>query len=419
MAKKFDSSKFTKQWEKARRKISVGTCAAEIQCELIVSLDQQVLGAKAGPLTAAEHSVEDVPERLTLDCDRPIQEANGESVTLYDFKPGGSGERYGDPIADAYAVIARANNAILAIADGSDWGPQTREAARSAVRGSMECLNRRLFGSQYPLKTTQDVMNAILQSVHSAHKCILQTEGATSSSLCVAVVCELVRPVRNKNWCVCVANLGDSACFVWSNRKGIVQEVTYSASGRGPYLGRANGDKSDKCDLHCSFLPVHENDTVFLVTNGIIQNFDPVVLLEATANDKADRGSPASEPVALPVLSPEERRTAKLAKLTGLFLNARSRRRVEYLSAMYLVETLISYAIQITDEKRKFLERCWSDVDYINAEDRSSKEHEILKIADDYPGKLDHATAVAYKVGYLTDGQRHTIRKAYFYSPTE
>ena len=342
---------------------------------------------------------------------RPIQEANGESVTLYDFKPG-TGEHYGDPIADVYAVIARANNAILVIADGSDWGPKAREAARSTVRGSIECLNKRLFDSQYPLKTTRDVINAILLSFDSAHKCILETEGATSSALCVAVVCELVRPVRNKNWCVCVANLGNSACFVWSNRKGIAQEVTYGNSGKG-CLGHAIGDKPDKSNLRCGFLPVHENDTVFLVTDGISENFDPVVLCEATASGKAgaekrgstDKGANAEHQPAAPI--PEETESAKLAKLTELLLSARSHKRVEYLNADILVNTLIEYAIQVTDEKRKFLERCWDDVDYIDAEDQSSKEYEILKVAEDYPGKVDHATAVAYKVGHLTDGQRH------------
>ena len=67
----------------------MGTCAAEIQCEPIVSLDQQVLGAKAGPLTATEHSVEDVPERrktstcvLDIMSQTASQNGNGGANTL-------------------------------------------------------------------------------------------------------------------------------------------------------------------------------------------------------------------------------------------------------------------------------------------------------------------------------------------------
>eukprot|EP00731_Ephydatia_muelleri_P037780 Em0562g3a len=350
--KKFDASKFTKQWEKARRKISVGACAAEIQCEPIVSLDPRIVGTKTGPLTgmmcAKEQLAEDCPDGDeksdvsdvenpdflndlpssgdggTLNWDRPIQETSGESPgSTTPYWPSLTG-RIGDP--------------------------RRGRAARSAVRGSMECLNRKLFDSQYPLKTTRDVMNAILQSFDSAHKCILQTEGATSSSL----VCR--RGVRTR-------------------QAGAKQELTNPTCG-------------------CGFLPVHENDIVFLVTDGIFENFDPVVLLDKRAQKTAG--------------------TPKKAQVQPSSVLHWSHKRVEHLSSGILVESLIEYAIDVTDQKRKFLERWWSDLDYINAEDRSSKEHEILKIADDFPGKVDHATAVAYEVGYLTDGQRHTGRKAFF-----
>lgn len=345
---------------------------------------------------------------------RPIQEASGDAVTLYDFKPG-TGEHYGDPIADVYAIVARSNNAILAIADGCECGPKSREAARCAVRGSIEYLNRRLFDSTHPPKTTQDVINAILQSFDSAQKCILQTD-ATAATLCVAVVCELVKPVRNKNWCVCVVNVGDSACFVWSNKKGIAQEVTYRCAldnAKG-CLGHVVGDQPDKANLACCFLPVHENDTIFLVTNGISRNFDPVVLLEESTTAAKSGGSVKNARSTEPSLSSEERERAKVTKLTELFLNARSHKRVESLSAVLVTETLIDYAIQVTDEKRKFLERSWGDQDYVDADDKSTKEYEILKIAEEYPGKVDHASVVAYKVGFLTDG---IVRKGSLYSP--
>ena len=355
----------------------------------------------------------------TLNWDCPIQEATGDSVTLFDFKPG-TGEHYGDPIADVYAVIARPNNAILALADGCNCGPKSRDAARRAVRGSIDYLNRRLFEAKHTPKTTQDVINVILQSFDSAQKCILQTD-ATTTSLCVAVVCELARPVRNKNWCVCMVNVGSSACYVWSNRKGIVQEVTYRCASDGSCLGHVIGDQPDKANLSCGFLPVHENDTIFLATSGISDNFDPVVLHEAGAKEVALDGRRESDASALAnttlLLSSEERETAKLSKLTELLLRTRTHKRVENLSAQLVTETLIDYAIQATDEKRRFLERCWNDDDYVDAEDKSAKEHEDLQLAEDYPGKVDHASVVAYKVGYLNEGQRPSLRKAFMYSP--
>eukprot|EP00731_Ephydatia_muelleri_P037779 Em0562g2a len=345
MAKKFDSSKFTNEAPNTQPQLKTLNVNPTTAC----SFDRSVVPGKCGnathlgPIAVGKGKAQDLSgdmcrgDSVDTGLRPPHPRANGESVTLYDFKPGGSGERYGDPIADAYAVIARANNAILAIADGSDWGPQTREAARSAAGAQQELVRvRREPRGQRVLRVEQQE--------------------------------------------------GDRA-------GGDVQRLGQRAVSRTRKRGQIGGQ-----NVTCTagFLPVHENDTVFLVTNGIIQNFDPVVLLEATANDKADRGSPASEPVALPVA--QEGRVFERYVPRG-----------------------DSHQLRDSDYGREaeFLERCWSDVDYINAEDRSSKEHEILKIADDYPGKLDHATAVAYKVGYLTDGQRHTIRKAYFYSPTE
>ena len=40
-----------RQWLKARHKISVGSQAAEVQCERIIDLKLSVMGTKTGPLT--------------------------------------------------------------------------------------------------------------------------------------------------------------------------------------------------------------------------------------------------------------------------------------------------------------------------------------------------------------------------------
>ena len=53
----------------------MGTCAAEIQCEAIVTLDPEVLGAKAGPLTAAEHWADDNPKSGVSDITAESQAA--------------------------------------------------------------------------------------------------------------------------------------------------------------------------------------------------------------------------------------------------------------------------------------------------------------------------------------------------------
>ena len=55
-------------------------------------------------------------------------------------------ENAGNPIADTFAVVARKNSAILALADGVNWGNKAALAARCAVSGCVEYLNTAIFG---------------------------------------------------------------------------------------------------------------------------------------------------------------------------------------------------------------------------------------------------------------------------------
>ena len=51
----------------------------------------------------------------------------------------------GDPIADCFGLCARANSALMVVADGVNWGEKSRMAARCAVYGVMKHINERLF----------------------------------------------------------------------------------------------------------------------------------------------------------------------------------------------------------------------------------------------------------------------------------
>lgn len=79
----------------------------------------------------------------SLDEDRCF----GVSVSLYEKNPL-TGINAGNPIADVFGVIARDNNAIIALADGVNWGEGARLAARCAIRGAIDHLNQHLFNSE-------------------------------------------------------------------------------------------------------------------------------------------------------------------------------------------------------------------------------------------------------------------------------
>ena len=73
-------------------------------------------------------------------------------------------ENAGNPIADTFAVVARKNSAVLALADGVNWGNKAALASRCAVSGCVEYLNAAIFGgdaaAQAKRNLTTQVRNA-------------------------------------------------------------------------------------------------------------------------------------------------------------------------------------------------------------------------------------------------------------------
>ena len=347
---------------------------------------------------------------------------------MYEHKPG-SNERHGDPIADVYAFVARPNNAILAIADGWNWGPKSRQAARCAVHGSIEKLQELLF-SESPPTNTQDVVTCIRRSFDRAQELIMKHE-STTTSLCVAVVCPLVK--SKGEWGLCVVSVGNSSCFVWQNKTGVAYEVTFAAIGSskdaldyGGCLGPSIGDDPDLSNLLCCYATVSDDDVIFLTTDGISNNFDPVSLFQGTTELRNVR-RPVSEfadrrnlSPTLPLLTQDQREAGKLSNLSNVLQKARSQRRSDHLSALALKDALVEYVVEATEAKRTFLERSWHSVNDpdLTTEERAAKEKEIFQLADGYPGKLDHATMVAYQVGVLSENSRYTKSKAFLFSPT-
>lgn len=69
----------------------------------------------------------------------------GISISLYENNPV-TNESSGNPIADCYGLVTRENAAVLALADGVNWGEGARLAARSAVHGCLDYIDTAIFG---------------------------------------------------------------------------------------------------------------------------------------------------------------------------------------------------------------------------------------------------------------------------------
>lgn len=101
-------------------------------------------------------------------------------------------------------------------------GTKASIAARSAVHGSIEYLNRALFcpSINSELTTTKDVFVALLRSFHAAHSLILQEQGMLTT-LTVCTILPLPNSNTDTNICekkyiACTCNVGDSLAYVYS-----------------------------------------------------------------------------------------------------------------------------------------------------------------------------------------------------------
>uniref|UniRef100_A0A914P1T8 PPM-type phosphatase domain-containing protein n=1 Tax=Panagrolaimus davidi TaxID=227884 RepID=A0A914P1T8_9BILA len=127
------------------------------------------------------------------------QRSYGASISLYEKHPV-TGMNAGTPIADVFGIISRENNAIIALADGVNWGEGARLAARCAIRGALDHLNAAVENNSF--ETTTDVFHCMLGAFHAGHSLILQ-EGGALTTLCVA----FVAPIKNSdNYALCCAN---------------------------------------------------------------------------------------------------------------------------------------------------------------------------------------------------------------------
>uniref|UniRef100_A0A1I7TF76 PPM-type phosphatase domain-containing protein n=1 Tax=Caenorhabditis tropicalis TaxID=1561998 RepID=A0A1I7TF76_9PELO len=365
--------------------------------------------------------------------------AFGMSVSLYEKNPL-SGVNAGEPIADVWGVVGRNNNGVLALADGVNWGEGARLAARCAIRGAIDHLNARVIKDS--LADTTEVFHEMLAAFHSAHSLILQ-EGGMLTTLCVS----LVAPVKRGNgWALCVCNVGDSLCFVYNRHYG-VREVTLGSHDidqmrdmrdAGGALGPVDGRNPQLHNLTCSMTFVEEGDIVFITSDGVSDNFDPVVgkfcvikksehenkenthlrPREDRTLDVSTRGGDKDKnteyarnrpcAASLPCVDAAKRHELMLVRMRDVIGNGfgnetprgpSSEYQYPPVSASTLCHRLIHFATQLSTAKRRVLENpeLYKKEKMSKSEQRARRKMVREKIAD-MPGKLDHASVVAYHV---------------------
>ncbi|XP_046489818.1 PP2C-like domain-containing protein CG9801 isoform X2 [Neodiprion pinetum] len=382
---------------------------------------------------------------------RPHDLAYGVATTLYEKNPT-TNINNGEPIADCFGISARPKAAVLGLADGVNWGPKASIAARAAVHGSIEYLNKALFSSAPGggVTTTRDVFVALLRSFHSAHSLILQEQGMLTT-LTVCAVLPLLRPnsgsnCRTERYVACTCNVGDSLAYVYSRRTG-VREITQGShdihcmrdmrDALGA-LGPVDGSNPELNNLTLSMTEVENGDIVFLTSDGISDNFDPVVgkfaILPTNNTASSDKSvkhegqsrtrtrrksaenlrrsdSIGSSNSGLPVVEAYQRHELTLLRMEDLLRRGVSGEGPPCDNARRLCELLLDFAVRITAAKRRILED--PDLYYAQQKDghmiqlskleQRNRRKKMLEKISMVPGKLDHATVVAYTVGQYTE----------------
>lgn len=187
-------------------------------------------------------------------------------------------------------------------------------------------------------KSTREIFISLLRSFSSAQQAILDSGGALTT-LTVAVILPLGDPRYAGKSVVCCCNVGDSLAYVYSQAHG-VREITCGSHDVNSMrdmrdalgncqtshiftqktvkicecswknvlnksfnqfagaLGPVDGNKPELSNLTLSMTFVEPGDIVFLTSDGVSDNFDPVVGKFADPVDTDDSQSPS------PVQSP-------------------------------------------------------------------------------------------------------------------
>uniref|UniRef100_A0AC35TKY6 PPM-type phosphatase domain-containing protein n=1 Tax=Rhabditophanes sp. KR3021 TaxID=114890 RepID=A0AC35TKY6_9BILA len=371
------------------------------------------------------------------------KKAYGGSVSLYEKHPI-TGVNAGNPIADVFGIIARENNCVLALADGVNWGEGAQLAARCGVRGALDHINKHIESGKF--QTSTDVFHSLLGAFHAGHALILQ-EGGALTTLCVA----LVVPVKNSSTSVlCVCNVGDSLCFVQNPLSG-VREITLASHDislmrdmrdAGGALGPVDGRNPQLHNLTCSMTFVEEGDIVYITSDGVSDNFDPVVGKFCTikkTEEESEKLTPSpnfattitnqikntiqnSVPpmlkkipprcnATLPCVDANQRHELMLLRMADIAVNGSDKSSnddsdmiesdINQVTAKSLCKNFLEFVYNLTTVKRKTLE----DPELYRVRNTHTRSEERIRrrlikdMISQMPGKLDHSSIVAYKVG--------------------
>ena len=297
----------------------------------------------------------------------------------------------GDPVADVFGITVRGNSCVMALADGVSWGRKSRLAARCATHAVMDHISANM--ARIASDPTSDTIVQLLQEsvTKKAQELIIKKHG-TLTTLSAAVVCELATPGE---WGLFVCAVGDSPVYIYCPHSRQLMEVTvgcHTSDGTrdmrmaGGVLGPSFGPKPDLSNLNYAYLPVYPGDIVFAVSDGVSDNFSNRVM-----------GGPEDEGVQdhkKPNLRSCCENIPHLTRVLNHHLDHLDRN----ISAQTVAACLINHSMAVTERKRLLRTQCLEE--NIDMRREAARNPDFAARLNAATGKLDHATVVAYQVGY-------------------
>ena len=299
----------------------------------------------------------------------------------------------GDPVADVFGLQVRENMAVLALADGVSWGLKPRLAARCAVRAVMEHVSANLsLIREHP--TSHTISSILLESVTTKAQELILEHNATLTTLSAAVVCKMSQPGQ---WGLFVVAVGDSPVYVYCPHSQKIYDITVGCHPHdghrdmrmaGGTLGPSHGHRPDLENLTVAFITIYEGDIVLCVSDGISDNFSSQSISQMSGLVHPDiaKGRIKSCCDSIPHLTE--------------VLSKHQQEMGTNMSAHTVVAKLVNYAAELTHQKRLFYSDCIEQG--INIKRQKNEDPDFAERERMLPGKLDHATVVAFQVGSYT-----------------
>jgi hypothetical protein len=333
-------------------------------------------------------ALDEVPSRLSSSL-RVVSQMAGRSVSTYPLLADGK-TRVGSPICDTYyGELHKDEVAVLCICDGCGWGFKSREAATRANNAFVEHATRGMRDAT----DSQALAALLLRAVGEAHCKIVDGKNENRMAGTTTLLGGVVLPIRSslKLYHFVFASAGDCKAYWWKRSTGKVVDLCVGSRGDlndpkdpGGRIGpHTRAGLPDLRNLQLGACVCDPGDLLILMTDGVADNLDPefsgVTPEECGVLETGDWDavSPATRAVAKSMWG-----CRKMAELFGAAV-----KEVGDLTPEAVVYSLLKFCTELTKRSREFLE--------------ASPYGRIPEDFLQYPGKLDHTSALCYACGDL------------------